>query len=480
MARPERVGGENALDALADMLGPQGFTTDPDRLRPHLTDWRGTKTGTADALARPASTEEVVGLVRIAAAHRMALVPQGGNTGLVGGSVPEPERVDGRITLLVSLQRMAAIRQMDPDGLSMEVEAGAILQNVHEAAAASGCAFPLSLGAKGSATIGGLVSTNAGGTQVLRHGPMRSLVLGLEAVLPDGSLLNQLAPLRKDNTGYDLKQLLIGAEGTLGIVTAAALRLVPAPAALATAWLGVPSFPASLAVLARLRMRLGETVESFEFLGGEGVDLASTLLGLRPPVPGAHAVHVLVELAAADAGAPLDAQLEAVLGEALEAGEVEDAVIAASLAQREAFWRLREELPEAERREGPSIKNDVAVPVAAVPELHARGVEAFARAFPNARPLVFGHLGDGNLHFNLRPPAGADARWVETHGAAARSLLHDVVTRLGGSISAEHGIGTLKRPELARLGNPAKLAAMRAIKTALDPHDIMNPGKVLP
>jgi FAD/FMN-containing dehydrogenase len=480
MPLPARGGGEDALAALAGMLGPKGFTTEPDQLAPHLTDWRGAKTGKADALARPASTREVVGLVQLAAAHGLALVPQGGNTGLVGGSVPEPERVDGRTTILVSLQRMAAIRHVDSGGLSMCVEAGAILHHVHEAAVEAGCAFPLSLGAKGSATIGGLISTNAGGTQVVRHGPMRALVLGLEAVLPDGARLDQLAPLRKDNTGYDLKQLLIGAEGTLGIVTAASLRLVPAPAALATAWLGLPSFAAALALLSRLRARLGETVESFECMGTEGVALVSSMLGLRPPLAGPHAVHVLIELAAADAGAALEAQLEAVLAEAIEAGEVEDAVVAASLAQRDAFWRIREELPEAERREGPSVKNDVAVPVASVPELHARGVAAFARAFPEARPLVFGHLGDGNLHFNLRPPEGADRAWVEAHGTAARSLLHDLVAGLGGSISAEHGIGTLKRAELARLGDPAKLAAMRAIKQALDPQNIMNPGKLLP
>jgi FAD/FMN-containing dehydrogenase len=479
-ARPAdaELGLEPALAAMSDMLGPVGFSTDPADLAPHLTDWRGQKTGAAHALARPVTAGEVQALVRMAGAAGLCLVPQGGNTGLVGGSVPEPE--PARPTILVSMRRMAGVRSLDARGLTMTVGAGTILEHAHAAAAEAGCAFPLSLGAKGSATIGGLVSTNAGGTQVLRHGPMRSLVLGLEAVLPDGSLLDQLAPLRKDNTGYDLKQLLIGAEGTLGIVTAASLRLVPAPAVTAAAWVGVSGFAAALELLARLRAEFGETIESFECMGDEGLALLASMLGYRAPLAGRHQVHVLVELAAADAGAPLDARLADVLQAALEAGMIGDAAIAASLTQRADFWRLREELPEAERREGPSLKNDVAVPVDRVPTLHAEGVGAFARAFPGARPLVFGHLGDGNLHFNLRPPAGEGRDWLVRHGEPARRLLHDLVTGLGGSISAEHGIGTVKAAELARTGDPAKLRAMRAIKDALDPQNIMNPGKVLP
>ncbi len=467
--------------ALAAALPPAALPDDPGLLAAHLTDWRGQKTGHADALVRPGSAAEVQAVVRLAAAHGLALVPQGGNTGLVGGSVPEPGPVPGaRPVLLVSMQRMAAVRGIDPIGLSMTVEAGAVLETVHTAAALHGCAFPLSLGAKGSATIGGLVSTNAGGTQVLRHGPMRALVLGLEAVLPDGGLLDQLAPLRKDNTGYDLKQLLIGAEGTLGIVTAASLRLVPAPAARATAWVGLSGFDAALALLARLRRALGETVESFECMGREGLELVAALLGHRAPVGLEHPLHVLIELASAEAGAALDARLVDLLAEAAGAGIVGNAVLAQTEAQRGQFWRLREELPEAERREGPALKNDVSVPVACVPQLHAQGIAALAAAFPGARPLVFGHLGDGNLHFNLRPPAGEGARWLAAHGEAARRMLHDLVISLGGSISAEHGIGTLKRAELARLGNPARLAAMRAIKAALDPQGLMNPEKLVP
>jgi FAD/FMN-containing dehydrogenase len=464
--------------ALAAALPPAALSDEQDLIAPHLTDWRGQKTGHADLLARPGSAAEVQALVRAAAAHGVALVPQGGNTGLVGGSVPEP--APARPTVLVSMRRMAAVRAIDAEGLSMTVEAGAVLESVHAAAAAHGCAFPLSLGAKGSATIGGLVSTNAGGTQVLRHGPMRSLVLGLEAVLPDGGLLDQLAPLRKDNTGYDLKQLLIGAEGTLGIVTAASLRLVPAPAVRAVAWVGLSDFDAALALLGRLRAALGETVESFECMAGEGLALVTGLLGRRAPVGLHHPLHVLVELASADAAAPLVARLLDVVAAAAEAGAVGEAALAQSEAQRADFWRLREELPEAERREGPSVKNDVAVPVAAVARLDAAARAALGRAFPGARPLVFGHLGDGNLHWNLRPPEGEGRAWVEAHGAAARRLLHDIVASLGGSISAEHGIGTTKREELGRLACPAKLAAMRAIKAALDPGNILNPGKLLP
>jgi len=466
-------------EALAAALPPGRVTWEAAALAPYLTDWRGTKTGAADALVEPRATAEVRALVALAVAHGLALVPQGGNTGLVGGSVPEP--APDRPTLLVSMRRMDCIRAVDARGLSMTVEAGVVLQHVHEAALAAGCAFPLSLGAKGSATVGGLVSTNAGGTQVLRHGPMRALVLGLEAVLPDGSVLDQLAPLRKDNSGYDIKQLLIGAEGTLGIVTAASLRLVPAPRAVATAWVGCPGYGQALALLARLRAAAGECVESFECMGAEGLELLAEALGRRAPLAAAHPLHLLIELASADAEAPLAARLETALAEALACGEASDAAIAQSGAQRQAFWRLREELPEAERREGPSLKNDVAVPVASVPALHARGTAAFREAFPGARPLVFGHLGDGNLHFNLRPPEGAEPRaWLAAHGEAARRLLHDIVLDLGGSISAEHGIGTSKKAEFLRTVSPARLAAMQAVKRALDPNGLMNPGKMLP
>lgn len=447
--------------------------TEPADIAPCLTDWRGQKTGTADALVLPRSTADVVAIVRWAGRHRVGLVPQGGNTGLVGASVPEP--VNTRPVVVVSLKRMAAIEAVDPIGLSLRAGAGAILSDVHSASEQAGCRFPLSLGAKGSATIGGLVSTNAGGVQVLRHGTMRALVQGLEAVLPDGSVLDQLSALRKDNTGYDLKQLLIGGEGTLGIVTRVVLRLSPAQKARSIAWAGLPSAQSALALLQRLRARAGEAVESFELISGDAHDLVvQQLPGARSPLSTPSPWHVLIELEAEDA------VLESVLEGALAAGEITDAALAASGAQGDAFWALREGIPDAEKRAGGAVKNDISVAVADVAAFHARAMALMATAFPESRPFVFGHLGDGNLHWNIRPPHGAPAAWLKEEGEEARIRLHDLVAEFGGSISAEHGIGTLKRAELGRLGNPARLAAMRAIKQALDPDDIMNPGKLLP
>ncbi|MBS3961394.1 MAG: FAD-binding oxidoreductase [Sandarakinorhabdus sp.] len=460
-----------AIESLRAGLPAGVVRTDQADIAPHLTDWRGQKQGRADALLLPRSTRDVCAIVRIAAQEGISLVPQGGNTGLVGGSVPEA--VSDRPVALVSLCRMNGIGRADRAGLSLVAGAGAILADVHRAAEAAGCRFPLSLGARGSATVGGLVSTNAGGVQVLRHGTMRALVLGIEAVLPDGSLLDQLSALRKDNTGYDLKQLLIGAEGTLGIVTRVALKLAPALAESAVGWAGVASPEAALGLLERVRSASGETAESFELISAEALDLVlEHLPGTRSPLAGRHGFHVLIELGAAPA------LLEAVLAEAIAAGVVEDAVVAASGAQAAALWALRESIPEAEKREGGAIKNDLSVAVADVPAFHAAASAMFAELLPGCRPLVFGHLGDGNLHWNLRPPRGVGANWIVAEGPGARRALHDLVFRHRGSISAEHGIGTLKAAELARLGDPGKLAAMRAIKRALDPAGIMNPGKL--
>jgi FAD/FMN-containing dehydrogenase len=451
-------------------LPPGVASDDPADLAPHLVDWRGLKTGHADLLLRPRATAEVVAIVQAAARHGVALVPQGGNTGLVGGSVPEAR--PARPTALVSTRRLRAIGPADREALSITVEAGAVLADVRAAAEAAACRFPLWLGAGGTATIGGLVSTNAGGTEVLRHGTMRRLVLGLEAVLPDGTLLDSLAPLRKDSSGYDVKQLLIGAEGTLGIVTRVALALAPAPAATATGWVGLASPAAALRLLGRLRTAAGETVESFELIGAAALDCVTGAFPDQPaPLAGRHDFHVLVEMAA------VPGTLEALLGAALEAGEAEDAVVARSLAQSRRLWALREAIPLAEKREGAALKNDVAVPVEGVPGFHAEAEAALAAGFPGIRPLVFGHLGDGNLHWNIRPPQG-DTGWLAREGEAARALLHDIVRSHGGTISAEHGIGTLKAAELARLGDRGRLAAMRAIKAALDPAGLMNPGKI--
>lgn len=463
-----------ALAALKSAAGDGNWSEDPAIIAPRLTDWRGKFHGATPLLLLPSSTQAVAAIVHAAAAHRTPLVPQGGNTGLVGGGIPP---LDGS-AVLVSLTRMDAIRAVDPAGLTLTAEAGAILQNVHTAARDVACEFPLSLGAKGSATIGGLVATNAGGVQVLRHGTMRALVAGLEAVLPDGQILHQLTGLAKDNSGYDIKQLLIGGEGTLGIVTAASLRLVPSPAHRAIAWAGVSGPHAALALLARLRTASGGQVESFELIPDSGLQLVlHHLPANRAPLAGHHRWHVLVELAGP---ASLDALLIDSLADAAAAGEIEDAAIAASSAQAAALWRIREELPEAERRDGPSAHHDISVAVAAMPDFAVEAAAHVESAFPGARVLAFGHLGDGNLHFNVRAPAGdGAAAFMATHAPGITALVYDLVAAVGGSISAEHGIGVLKRDELARLGDPAKLAAIRAIKAALDPHGIMNPGKII-
>ena len=466
----------DAVDAMKAAVGPAGWTDDPARLAPHLVDWRGRKHGAASLMISPASTGELAAVVRAAAAGRVGLVPQGGNTSLCGGSVPEPE--GGAV--LVSLTRLRRIRLVDARDHSLVAEAGVTLAEIHAAAEAADRMFPLSLGAKGSATVGGLVSTNAGGVQVLRYGTMRALTLGIEAVLPDGSVLDQLAALRKDNTGYDIKQLLIGAEGTLGFVTAAALKLVPRPLSVATAFVGLASPEQALALLARLRAVTGDAIDSFELMPRDGLDLVfAHIPDTRDPLAGAHAWYVLVEATSARAGDPLSEGLEQAIGAAIEAGEVADAVIAASETQRAALWKLRETLPEAERVDGASVKHDVSVPVARMPAFIAEATPAVERGWPGARVLAFGHLGDGNVHFNARPPQGESYEAFRNHGPAITRLVNDITVAHGGSISAEHGIGTLKREEMARLGDPAKLAAMRAVKAALDPLGIMNPGKLL-
>jgi FAD/FMN-containing dehydrogenase len=464
-----------ALAALKAAAGAD-WTDDAALIAPSLTDWRGKFTGATPLLLLPRDAATVAAIVRVAAEHRVALVPQGGNTGLVGGGIPA---ADGSAVLL-STRRMNRIRRVDAAGQLLVAESGAILSDVHAAAAAAGLAFPLSLGAKGSATIGGLAATNAGGVQVLRHGTMRALVAGLEAVLPDGSILNQLHGLVKDNSGLDLKQLLIGAEGTLGIITALALKLVPAPAYRAIGWAGVDRPQRALALLARLRQLSGGQVESFELMPADGVALLEQQFGLRPPLAGVHRWQCLVELAGP---MPLDDLLAEGLADA------DDAVIAQSEAQGQALWRLREELPLAERRDGPAVHHDIAVPVADMPDFAESATARVEAAFPGARVMAFGHLGDGNLHFNVRAPAPdalvadrladeSPAAWIAARHQAITALVHDLVAAAGGSISAEHGIGVLKRADLARLGDPARLAAMRAIKRALDPLDIMNPGKI--
>ena len=469
---------QQALQGLRERLGPAGFTDDASDLAPWLTDWRGWRTGRALAMASPASLEEVRFVVQAAVAERIPIVPQGGNTSMVAGATPE---ADGQ-AIILSLRRMRRIRAVSIEDNALVAEAGVVLTQVHDAAAAAGRLFPLSLGAKGSATVGGLVSTNAGGVQVLRYGTMRALTLGVEAVLPDGTVHHGLKALRKDNRGYDLKHLLIGAEGTLGVVTAATLALVPRPVERAVAWVGLVRLDAALPLLRRLEAATGGQISSFEIVPQAGLDLVTHhLANARAPLAGRHQWHVLIEADTSRPGDPLADAMRDSLGAAVESGEVADAVIAGSEAQAEALWLLRESLPEAERREGGAAKHDIAVSVADMPAFIIQTAPAVESAFPGARVLAFGHLGDGNVHFNVRAPEGADGEaWLRQNSGAINRFVDDAVVAMGGTISAEHGIGVLKRDEFVRLAEPGRLEWMRAVKSALDPLGIMNPGKLLP
>jgi len=465
------------IPRLAALLGPRGLLTDPADLAPHLADWRGLYRGAAFALARPADTNEVAALVRLAAETGTPITIQGGNTSMVGGATPDES---GR-HLLVSLGRLNRIREIDPTDMTMVAEAGVVLKTAQEAAAAAGCLFPLSLGAEGSATIGGVLSTNAGGNTTVRYGNARDLMLGLEAVLPDGSVWRGLRRLRKDNTGYALRHLLVGAEGTLGIITAASLRLFARPRATSTAFCAVASEDAALALFRRFRDRDEAAVRAFEYMSGTGVDLAVRHIeGVSLPVAARADHYVLVDLASPRPDAGLRELAEAVLSDAMEAGEVLDAALAESDAQAQKLWRIREEHPEAQKREGASVKNDVSVPVSRVPEMIRRCSAALAALIPGSRPVPFGHIGDGNIHMNLAQPPGADAAAFLARSHDIMDCVNAIVREMDGSFSAEHGIGRLKTDMMADWRGGAELAAMQAIKAALDPQGIMNPGKVLP
>lgn len=449
------------------------MATAPHDVAPWLTDWRGRYTGVAAAVLSPANTDDVVFLVGLAAAHGVPLVPQGGNTGMVGGATPP---ADGS-ALVLSLRRMNRIRVLDAAGGSVIAEAGVVLQTLHETVAAQGMRLPLTLGARGSATIGGLVSTNAGGTQVLRFGTMRSLVAGVEAVMPDGGIWQGLEVLKKDNRGYDINQLLIGAEGTLGVVTAAALKLVAAIGDRAVGWIGVESPEIALQLLRRFERRT-RGIEGFEIVPDDTLGLVfAHVSGARAPLAGKHPWHVLVELVAERDAA---AELESLIADAFEAGMVRDATIAANETQANEFWNLRDSISDAERAAGPAMQHDISVPVDTMPRFMIEAAHAVEAAFPGTVASAFGHLGDGNVHFHVRAPAASDAEiWRDEVGYAASRMVHDLVTAAGGSISAEHGIGQMKRDELARLSDPVRMATLRAIKQALDPRGIMNPGKLL-
>jgi FAD/FMN-containing dehydrogenase len=466
------------LAEAADLLGPRGLTTDPERMAPWLTDWRGRYAGRALALASPGSTAEVAALVRLCAAHGIPIVPQGGNSGMAGGATPDASGT----AIVLSLRHMNTIRSVSAETGEAVCEAGVILQTLHDAAEANGMRFALTLGGKGSATIGGLIATNAGGTQVLRHGTMRAQVLGIEAVLADGSVLDLLTPLKKDNRGFDLKQLLIGSEGTLGIITAASLRLLPAARGRATAWVGLHTIIAARDLLRRMERMLGEALEGFEVVPAQCLDsVLAHQSAAKAPLGERHAWNALIECVSADQdSAGLRDRFEAGLAEALEDGLVADAVIAANDTQAEAFWNLRDGISAAERARGPAVQHDISVPVAAMPDFILAAVPAIEAAFPGTSAFGFGHLGDGNVHFHVKAPDGAvRGAWEEREGKAISARVHDLVMQWGGSISAEHGIGQMKVGELARLHNPVALAVMRQIKRALDPAGLLNPGKLL-
>ncbi|HET7708443.1 MAG TPA: FAD-binding oxidoreductase [Sphingomicrobium sp.] len=467
---------QRLIAAVRDRFGERTALTDPNDVSPWTTDWRGRFHGKADAILEPKSTEEVSAIVVMAGQLGVPLVPQGGNTSMVGGATPPAEGS----ALILSLRRMNRIRSISAaDGRAI-AEAGVVLAKLHDAAAEVGKRFPLTLGARGSCTIGGLISTNAGGTQVLRFGTMRSLVAGVEAVLPDGSVHSGLTGLKKDNRGYSLDQLLVGAEGTLGIVTAAALRLVPAVASRAVAWVAVASPQAALSLLRRMESDTDQ-VEGFELVPDDSLTLVlKHVPGTRPPLNGDHPWHVLVEATAHGDDEDPAALIERLLASALDSGLASDAVVAASEAQAEAFWKIRDSISEAERAEGPTLAHDISVAVEQMPGFMIDAASRLEQAFPGVIATGFGHLGDGNVHFHVRGGTRARGDWHDEEGPAISRMVHDLVTAAGGSISAEHGIGQMKRDEFERLAPPGRIAALRHIKQALDPRGIMNPGKLVP
>ena len=454
------------------IVGDKYALTDAVDIVPYVTEERDLFHGRSPLVLRPGSTAEVAEICKLSNAHKIALVPQGGNTGLVGGQTPHNGEV------VISLRRMDKIREIDTASNTMTCEAGVILQVAQQRAAEVDRLFPLSLGAEGSCTIGGNLSTNAGGTTALAYGVAREMALGVEVVLADGRVLNLLSKLKKDNTGYDLRNLFIGAEGTLGIITAATLKLFPKPRAIETAFVGLTSPAQALKLLSLSQNEAAGTLTSFELLSQTAVDFSIRHgIDVRDPLSAKRPWYVLMELSSPREDAR--ATLEAILAKSLEDGIVDDAVIAANLSQRQAFWKLRDEMSAAQKPEGGSIKHDISVPVAAVPDFIAEADAAVVKLIPGSRPVPFGHLGDGNIHYNISQPVGADkaqflARWDEVNAA-----VHGVVAKFGGSISAEHGIGVMKRDLLPRVKDPVAYDLMLTLKRTLDPKGILNPGKVV-
>ena len=469
---PRAVISPDIIARLTQIVGANNAITDPAEQEGYLVEERGLYHGHTPLVLRPGSVAEVAAILRLANETKTPIVPQGGNTGLVGGQVPHGGEV------LLSLKRLDRIREVDATSNAMTCEAGVVLAKAQAAAADVDRLFPLSLGAEGSCTIGGNLSTNAGGTSALAYGVARDLVLGLEVVLADGQIWHGLNKLKKDNTGYDLKHLFMGAEGTLGVITAAVLKLFPRPRAVETAFIGLPSPRAAIALLNLVQERTGGAATSFELIKSLGLELALRHgHGVRDPLPSKHPWYVLLQLSSQSAG--LRAVMEDVLAAAAERGLIEDATIAESLDQAKAFWHIREILPEVQKPEGGSVKHDVSVPIALVPQFLEQADAAVEKLIPGVRPVPFGHIGDGNIHYNVSQPVGADkeaflARWYEVN-----AVVDDVVAKLGGSISAEHGIGVMKRDLLPGVKDPVALNLMRTFKRTLDPNNILNPGKVV-
>ena len=465
----------DVLERLKSAVGPAGYLDEPGDVAPYVNDVRDLFHGLSPLVLRPSDTAAVADVVGICNAARVGIVPQGGNTGLVGGSVPG--RTGGEIVL--SLGRMNRVRDVDPINYTMTVEAGCVLAEVQRVAREADRLFPLSLAAEGSCQVGGNLSTNAGGTAVLHYGNAKELVLGLEVVLPSGEIWNGLKRLRKDNTGYDLKQLFLGAEGSLGIITAAVLKLFPLPVDSATALVAMPDVEAAPRLLAALREASGDAITTFEYLHRRCIDVLDTYTDLGDPLEETYQHYALVELTSSYRDADLGPLLERALEAAFEAGIALDAVIAASGAQAERLWQMRETLPEAQKHLGVGIKHDVSVPVSLVPAFVERATRHCEEAIEGVRVLAFGHIGDGNVHFNVMQPEGADAQAFLARGPEITAAVHDIAAELDGSFSAEHGIGVLKKPDMERYKSAVDLRLMRTLKQALDPNNIMNPGKVL-
>ena len=465
------------LDRLHKVVGPQGLITDARDMEPYVVDWRGMYRGKVPAVVRPSSTEQVAAVVKICAETGTGIVPQGGNTGMCGGATPSANGKE----IVLALGRMNRVLELDALNNTITVEAGCILANIQQAAAAADRLFPLSLGAEGSCQIGGNLATNAGGINVLRYGNTRDLALGLEVVLPDGRAWNGLRGLRKDNTGYDLKDLFIGSEGTLGIITAAVLKLYPRPRTQLTALLAVADPAAAVQLLARLRGACGERISAFEIISRLCLELVlKHIPGTREPLSETHPWHVLVELADTSGAGSLREDFERAVALVGEEGLVRDAVIAESTAQSQSLWRLRETIPEASREEGLLYRHDIALPVSRIPEFISRTGPALEKSFPGVRVICFGHLGDGNLHYNCFVAGRRKEDAAAREASDVNRLVLDIVREFGGSFSAEHGIGQSKRGELAHYKSALELETMRAIKRTFDPRGIMNPGKVLP